>query len=134
MSEFLDLETQDGIRMTWNVIPGTKQDATNCVVPVSAIYTPLKPNPSILFFLMPLSVVACAVRFSTLSQLLILLQRFGSVRSAFSATISHNITTLFQKTTSLLSCFLNIPPLSTNPLLKRVLWLLQSSSLLLIHV
>ncbi|XP_066352244.1 protein transport protein SEC23 C-like [Miscanthus floridulus] len=47
MSEFLDLEAQDGIRMTWNVIPGTKQDATNCVVPVSAIYTPLKPNPSI---------------------------------------------------------------------------------------
>jgi len=47
MSEFLDLETQDGIRMTWNVIPGTKQDATNCVVPVSSIYTPLKPNPSI---------------------------------------------------------------------------------------
>ena len=47
MSEFLDLETQDAIRMTWNVIPGTKQDATNCVVPVSAIYTPLKPNPSI---------------------------------------------------------------------------------------
>ncbi|EER99932.2 hypothetical protein BDA96_02G445900 [Sorghum bicolor] len=47
MSEFLDLETQDGIRMTWNVIPGTKQDATNCVVPVSVIYTPLKPNLSI---------------------------------------------------------------------------------------
>ncbi|GJN03775.1 hypothetical protein PR202_ga21253 [Eleusine coracana subsp. coracana] len=47
MSEFLELEAQDGIRMTWNVIPGTKQDATNCVVPVSAIYTPLKPNSSI---------------------------------------------------------------------------------------
>ncbi|OEL18325.1 Protein transport protein SEC23 [Dichanthelium oligosanthes] len=47
MSEFLDLEAQDGIRMTWNVIPGTKQDATNCVVPVSAIFTPLKPNPNI---------------------------------------------------------------------------------------
>jgi protein transport protein SEC23 len=47
MSEFLELEAQDGIRMTWNVIPGTKQDATNCVIPVSAIYTPLKPNPSI---------------------------------------------------------------------------------------
>ncbi|KAL6661650.1 hypothetical protein ACP70R_001034 [Stipagrostis hirtigluma subsp. patula] len=47
MSEFLELEAQDGIRMTWNVIPGTKQDATNCVVPVSAIYTPLKPNPGI---------------------------------------------------------------------------------------
>ncbi|KAK3121955.1 hypothetical protein QOZ80_8BG0663240 [Eleusine coracana subsp. coracana] len=47
MSEFLELEAQDGIRMTWNVIPGRKQDATNCVIPVSAIYTPLKPNPSI---------------------------------------------------------------------------------------
>nr|CAB3481249.1 unnamed protein product [Digitaria exilis] len=47
MSEFLDLEAQDGIRMTWNVIPGTKQDATNCVIPVSAIFTPLKPNPAI---------------------------------------------------------------------------------------
>ncbi|KAK8451288.1 hypothetical protein SEVIR_6G188300v4 [Setaria viridis] len=47
MSEFLDLEAQDGIRMAWNVIPGTKQDAINCVVPVSAIFTPLKPNPAI---------------------------------------------------------------------------------------
>ncbi|KAL5231778.1 hypothetical protein ABZP36_030554 [Zizania latifolia] len=47
MSEFLELEAQDGIRMTWNVIPGTKQDAANCVVPVSAIYTPLKLNPDI---------------------------------------------------------------------------------------
>jgi protein transport protein SEC23 len=47
MSEFLDLESQDGIRMAWNVIPRTKQDATNCVVPVSAIFTPLKPNPAI---------------------------------------------------------------------------------------
>uniref|UniRef100_K3YGZ6 Protein transport protein SEC23 n=1 Tax=Setaria italica TaxID=4555 RepID=K3YGZ6_SETIT len=47
MSEFLDLEAQDGIRMAWNVIPGTKQDAINCVVPVSAIFTPLKPNPTI---------------------------------------------------------------------------------------
>ncbi|CAL5012979.1 unnamed protein product [Urochloa decumbens] len=46
MSEFLELEAQDGIRMAWNVIPGTKQDATNCVVPVSAIFTPLKPNPA----------------------------------------------------------------------------------------
>ncbi|XP_062227064.1 protein transport protein SEC23 B-like [Phragmites australis] len=29
MSEFLDLEAQDGIRMPWNVIPGTKQEAVN---------------------------------------------------------------------------------------------------------
>lgn len=47
MSEFLQLEMQDGVRMTWNVIPGTKQDAANCVVPVSAIYTPLNPNTEI---------------------------------------------------------------------------------------
>ncbi|KAF2291658.1 hypothetical protein GH714_027935 [Hevea brasiliensis] len=28
--------------MPWNVLPGTKQEASNCVVPVSAIYTPIK--------------------------------------------------------------------------------------------
>ncbi|VAH94101.1 unnamed protein product [Triticum turgidum subsp. durum] len=47
MSEFLELEARDGVRMTWNVIPGTKQDAASCVVPVSAMYTPLNPNPAI---------------------------------------------------------------------------------------
>lgn len=43
----MDLEAQDGVRMTWNVLPGTKQEANNCVVPVSAIYTPIKPFPNI---------------------------------------------------------------------------------------
>jgi protein transport protein SEC23 len=43
MSEFLDLEAQDGVRMTWNVIPGSKQDAASCVIPTAAIYSPLKP-------------------------------------------------------------------------------------------
>ncbi|XP_043717002.1 protein transport protein SEC23-like isoform X2 [Telopea speciosissima] len=43
MAEFLDLEAQDGVRMPWNVFPGTKQETTHCVVPVSAIYTVLKP-------------------------------------------------------------------------------------------
>ncbi|KAF5181425.1 transport protein SEC23 [Thalictrum thalictroides] len=46
MAEFLDLEAQDGVRMPWNVFPGIKQEATNCVVPVSAIYTPLKQFPN----------------------------------------------------------------------------------------
>ncbi|CAJ1949712.1 unnamed protein product [Sphenostylis stenocarpa] len=46
MTEFLDLESQDGVRMPWNVIPGTKQDALNAVVPVSAVYTPIKHFPS----------------------------------------------------------------------------------------
>ncbi|KAI3983856.1 hypothetical protein MKX01_011564 [Papaver californicum] len=47
MGEFLDLEAQDGVRMPWNVIPGSKQELTTCVIPVSAIYTPLKSFPNI---------------------------------------------------------------------------------------
>ncbi|KAL2892650.1 Protein transport protein SEC23 [Bienertia sinuspersici] len=47
MTEFLDLETQDGVRMPWNVIPGTKQESNNCVIPVSLLYTPLKPFPNL---------------------------------------------------------------------------------------
>lgn len=47
MTEFLDLESQDGVRMPWNVMPGTKQESTNCVVPVSAIYTPIKGFPEL---------------------------------------------------------------------------------------
>ncbi|KAL4325687.1 hypothetical protein GQ457_11G009970 [Hibiscus cannabinus] len=46
MAEFTELEGQDGVRMTWNVVPGTKQEASICLVPVSAIYTPIKPFPS----------------------------------------------------------------------------------------
>ncbi|KAL8227966.1 hypothetical protein R6Q57_015550 [Mikania cordata] len=45
MTEFLDLETQDAVRMPWNVLPGTKQEAAQCVIPISAIYTPIKPLP-----------------------------------------------------------------------------------------
>ncbi|KAF6135800.1 hypothetical protein GIB67_028119 [Kingdonia uniflora] len=45
MAEFVDLETQDGVRMPWNVFPGSKQESINYVVPVSAIYTPLKHFP-----------------------------------------------------------------------------------------
>jgi len=32
--------------MPWNVLPGTKQESSNCVVPVSVIYTPIKPFPN----------------------------------------------------------------------------------------
>lgn len=46
MGEFVELEAQDGVRMPWNVLPGTKQESSNCVVPVSAIYTPIKPFPN----------------------------------------------------------------------------------------
>ncbi|PSS24554.1 Protein transport protein [Actinidia chinensis var. chinensis] len=47
MAEFLDLEAQDAVRMPWNVVPGTKQDSSHCgVVPIAAVYTPLKLLPS----------------------------------------------------------------------------------------
>ncbi|KAF8695146.1 hypothetical protein HU200_037757 [Digitaria exilis] len=65
MSEFLELEAQDGIRMPWNVIPGTKQEAVNCVIPVSAIYTPLKPIPDIL--VLPYSPLRCRMCRSVLN-------------------------------------------------------------------
>ncbi|KAK9095614.1 hypothetical protein Scep_027083 [Stephania cephalantha] len=57
MEEFADLESQDGVRMPWNVFPVSKQEATNCVVPVSAIYTPLKPIPAMP--VLPYSPIRC---------------------------------------------------------------------------
>ncbi|KAL6125691.1 hypothetical protein ACLB2K_073745 [Fragaria x ananassa] len=57
MSEFIDLETQDSVRMPWNVIPGTKQESTNSVIPVSAIYTPIRPFPTMP--LLPYSPLRC---------------------------------------------------------------------------
>ncbi|KAL4199455.1 hypothetical protein AMTRI_Chr03g145050 [Amborella trichopoda] len=47
MADFLELEAQDGIRMPWNVWPGSKPEASACVIPTSAIYTPLNPNPNL---------------------------------------------------------------------------------------
>ncbi|KAK6919848.1 Zinc finger, Sec23/Sec24-type [Dillenia turbinata] len=57
MSEFIDLESQDGVRMPWNVMPGTKQESSNSVIPVSALYTPLKPFPNLP--LLPYSPLRC---------------------------------------------------------------------------
>jgi protein transport protein SEC23 len=57
MAEFVELESLDGVRMAWNVIPGTKQEASNCVVPVSAIYTPNKPFPNMP--VLPYSALRC---------------------------------------------------------------------------
>lgn len=37
-----DVEDRDGIRLSWNVFPATKAEATRTVVPISALYTPLK--------------------------------------------------------------------------------------------
>lgn len=46
MKELLDAEAKDGVRMPWNIIPGTKSDASACIVPVSVVYTPIKPIPA----------------------------------------------------------------------------------------
>lgn len=37
-----DVEDRDGVRLSWNVWPSTKVEATRTVVPVAALYTPLK--------------------------------------------------------------------------------------------
>ena len=41
-SHFASLEDQDGVRLTWNVWPQTRLDAAKCVVPLAAVYSPVK--------------------------------------------------------------------------------------------
>lgn len=38
-------EDRDGIRLTWNVWPSNKVEATRLVVPIGALYQPLKERP-----------------------------------------------------------------------------------------
>jgi protein transport protein SEC23 len=38
-------EDRDGVRMTWNVWPATRIEATKMVVPLAALVTPLKERP-----------------------------------------------------------------------------------------
>ena len=38
-------EERDGVRLTWNVWPSSRLEATRLVVPVAALYTPLKERP-----------------------------------------------------------------------------------------
>ena len=42
MSAFEAIEDRDGIRMSWNVWPSSRLEATRMVVPIAALYTPLK--------------------------------------------------------------------------------------------
>ena len=37
-----EVEDRDGGRLSWNVWPATQLEATRTVVPVAALYTPLK--------------------------------------------------------------------------------------------
>lgn len=38
-------EDRDGIRLTWNVWPSSKTEAAKLVVPIGALYQPLKERP-----------------------------------------------------------------------------------------
>lgn len=42
MSEFVDLEDLDGVRMSWNVWPYSRLEAAKCVIPFGVLYTPGK--------------------------------------------------------------------------------------------
>ncbi|EIW70298.1 hypothetical protein TREMEDRAFT_71580 [Tremella mesenterica DSM 1558] len=41
-NNFEDVEDRDGIRLSWNAWPSSRIEATRTVVPISALYTPLK--------------------------------------------------------------------------------------------
>lgn len=45
MAEFAQQEDLDGIRLTWNRWPTSKVEASKCVVPMAAVYTPLRHFP-----------------------------------------------------------------------------------------
>ncbi|XP_010527425.1 PREDICTED: protein transport protein SEC23-like isoform X2 [Tarenaya hassleriana] len=42
-----DLEGIDGVRMTWNVWPRTKVEASKCVIPLAACISPIRRHPDI---------------------------------------------------------------------------------------
>ncbi|KAL5542793.1 hypothetical protein UlMin_010503 [Ulmus minor] len=49
MSEMANLDPEgiDGVRMTWNVWPRTKVEASKCVIPLAACIAPIRPHPDI---------------------------------------------------------------------------------------
>ena len=42
--KYLQNELNNGIQMTWNVLPHSNTDAQKLVVPIAAFFTPLKVN------------------------------------------------------------------------------------------
>ncbi|KAK2765386.1 GTPase-activating protein S23 [Arachnomyces sp. PD_36] len=40
-----EVEERDGIRLSWNTFPSTRMEASRLIVPIGAIYTPLKEKP-----------------------------------------------------------------------------------------
>lgn len=64
MAEFAELEAQDGVRMSWNIWPGTKTEANKCIVPTAVVYTPLK---QLEVAVLPYSPLRCRTCRSTLN-------------------------------------------------------------------
>jgi hypothetical protein len=40
-----EVEDSDGVRLSWNVFPSSRMEASRLVVPIGALYTPLKEKP-----------------------------------------------------------------------------------------
>jgi protein transport protein SEC23 len=38
--EFQEIEKSDAVRLTWNIWPHSRVEATKCVIPFAALYTP----------------------------------------------------------------------------------------------
>ncbi len=57
MADFADLESLHGVRMPWNVWPSSKAEVTKCVVPLTAIVTPLHAAPALT--VLPYSPLRC---------------------------------------------------------------------------
>lgn len=43
--QWSDIEERDGIRLSWNTFPSSRMEASRLVVPIGALYTPLKEKP-----------------------------------------------------------------------------------------
>ncbi|KAI5287733.1 GTPase-activating protein S23 [Ascosphaera acerosa] len=43
--QWSDIEDRDGVRLSWNTFPASRVDASRMVVPIGAMYTPLKEKP-----------------------------------------------------------------------------------------
>ncbi|MCJ1338745.1 GTPase-activating protein S23 [Bachmanniomyces sp. S44760] len=43
--QWSEVEDRDGIRLSWNCFPSTRMEASRLVVPIGALYTPLKEKP-----------------------------------------------------------------------------------------
>ncbi|KAI9806019.1 MAG: GTPase-activating protein S23 [Piccolia ochrophora] len=43
--QWSDIEDRDGLRLSWNTFPSSRMEASRLVVPIGALYTPLKERP-----------------------------------------------------------------------------------------